>query len=505
MGGGSVEGVVDATAARIEVRAAEEGEVVADAQPLGHVEAQLHAEVVARVHVGVDVEHTLLGGVAARNEVVHVLRRAAGREGVAGRGLDVLVEDVPPVRVGVIVIDVAAGLVLGDDHPRAGGILDLVVAADPELLHVGFRIAVEVGSVVGAHEQVAQVDGVVTAGFPVGRGRRGGETGAAAVVDRRLAFLVHAVLGGHEDDAGRTFRTVDGGGGSILDDGDGLHVGGVDVLEVTFHAVDQHERAAAVDRVAAADVERGGLARTAGGGGDVQAGDGALQHMGHVQGGTVLEFVRLHDRHGAGQVGLFLRTVTDHDQLVKLLELFLERHVDDGIAAYLHLHGLIAQGGEDQRVAGIGRDGVAAVEIRRRADGGSFHEDAGAGDRIAGGIGHLAADDVVDGDGVLPGKDDHLAVERHRNVFTENGLQRRRDRGSLELPFHGRRLVHLVGTIEDGEPGLGLDFLEHRLQVLSRPLPRHGLGAGDKRREQKQQNDNSCFESQFHIRLVIKE
>ena len=183
MGGGSVQRIVDTAAAGIGVGAVEVAQVVADAQPLGHVEAELRAKIVTVVRIRVDVEHALFVRVSAGEQVADVVGGAAGRERVAGRGLDVLVQHVPPVGVGIIIIDVLAGLVLADDHPGAGGILHLVVATVPEFHHVGVGIVVQVGSVIGAQEQVAEIDGIVAAGLPVSGRRRGGETGAATVRD----------------------------------------------------------------------------------------------------------------------------------------------------------------------------------------------------------------------------------------------------------------------------------------------------------------------------------
>ena len=364
MGGRAVQRVVDAAAARIEVGAVEIAQVFADTQPLGDVEAHLRADVIPVIVVGVDVEHTLLVGVTAGNQVVHMICSAARGNGVARGRLDVLVQDMPPVGVRVIIIDVFAGLVLADDHPRTLGILHLVIAAVPKFHHVRLGIVVQVGAVVGVHEQVAQIDGVVTAGLPVGGSRRSGETGAAGVGERRLSVLrLGAALGRDQDHARGTSRTVDGRRGGILDDGDALYVGGVEVLEVALHTVHQYERVAAVDGIAAADVDRGGLAGTSGSGSDVQARDGTLQHVTHIQRGTVLEIVGLDDGHGARQVGLLRGTVTDDDGIFQHVIVFLEQHHDLLASLDGNLLRLIAQAGDLEDSVGVDGDGEGAIRV----------------------------------------------------------------------------------------------------------------------------------------------
>ena len=149
---------------------------------------------------------------------------------------------------------------------------------------------------------------------------------------------------------------------------DALHVHRVEVLDVPFHAVDEHQRAASVDGVPTADVERGGLAGTAGARRDVQARDGALQHVAHVEGGAVLEFIGLHHGHGAREVGLLLGAVAhDHGIFQDVLVLF-EHHQD--LAASLDGN-LLRQITPDDGAVGI-RDGTAHCDllgVRTKRDG----------------------------------------------------------------------------------------------------------------------------------------
>ena len=290
-------------------------------------------------------------------------------------GLDVIVQDVPPVRIRVIIVDVLAVL-LRNHHPGALGILHLVIPAGPQFLHVRVGVVGILGTrAVGAPEEVVQIDGVIATGLVVGPGGRGGDAEAAAVGNLGAAFFfLAAALGGHEDHAGRATGTIDGCCGGVLDDGDALHVHGVDILDVTFHAVNEDERAAPVDGVPTTDVERGGLAGTAGTRRDVQARDGTLEHVADVQSGTVLEFVGLHHGDGAGEVFFLLGTVAhDHGVFQDILVL-LKHHQELAAALDGHLLRHIAEAGNFEDSVGIDADGEGSIRVRCHAGTAGKHD-----------------------------------------------------------------------------------------------------------------------------------
>ena len=197
------EGVVDTTLARIEVGAVEVAEIRSDTEPVVDVEAEFDAEVHTVVVVGILLEHTLLVEVAAGNQIVNCTGRAAHGYHMVGSGLVVVVENVVPVGVGIVVIHVPA-ILLGDHNPRACGILNLVVAAGPEFLHVCIGVVCILGAgAVTLPEQVGEVHVVVAAGFIVRAGSGGGDAETAAVGDLGTSvLLLGATLGGDQDDTG---------------------------------------------------------------------------------------------------------------------------------------------------------------------------------------------------------------------------------------------------------------------------------------------------------------
>ena len=140
---------------------------------------------------------------------------------------------------------------------------------------------------------------------------------AAVVGDMGRAFLTG--LGGDEHDTVTGLRTVDGGGGGVLQDLDGLDHGRIQILDVVhLQTIDDEERSdvAGVGGVTA-DTDVSALARSTGGVDDLDTGGLALQGGGGVGGGTVLQVLGTDRCHGAGQVALALDAVTDDDGLIQ--------------------------------------------------------------------------------------------------------------------------------------------------------------------------------------------
>ena len=188
--------------------------------------------------------------------------------------MNVVVEFVPPVGVGVVlIVHAALGVGSGGDDPRTLGILGLVVHAGEEFHHVLLGVVHIVGTLALVPELVDGVDGPVAPGFPFGGGGRHFDAPAAVVADGGLVFIYRTFLGGHQDDAIGCTGAVDGCRRCILDDGDGGHVLGVDAVDAAFDAVDEHEGITAVDGGVASDVQRTGGTGVAAGSGDVESGD----------------------------------------------------------------------------------------------------------------------------------------------------------------------------------------------------------------------------------------
>ena len=218
------------------------------------------------------------------------------------------------------------------------------------------------------------------------------------VVVEHLAVTLLTGLGGHEDDTVTCLSAVDGGGGGILQDLDGLDHFRIQVLDVVhLQTVHDEERSegTGVGGVTA-DADGGAGTRSTGRVDDLHTGGLALEGGGGVGGGTVLEILLADGRDGTGEVTLLLDTVTDHDGLVEELGVLLKDHVENGLVSDGdHLAGVADAGNLDVRAGGhVQTEGT--VQIGHRADGRVAHDDhGGTDDRCAAGIGNRSADGTV--------------------------------------------------------------------------------------------------------------
>ena len=228
-----------------------------------------------------------------------------------------------------------------------------------------------------------------------------GLQGEAAVVGHgRVSFL--AGLGGDEDDAVTCLRTVDGGGGGILQDLHGLDHGRIEVLDVVhLQTVHDEERSdGAGVRGVAADTDGCTFTRSTGRVDDLHTGGLALEGGGSVGRGAVLQVVRTDGSHGTGQVTLPLHAVTDDHGLFQHLGIILEDDVVGGLVGdreglglvtdALHVHG--GPGGDGQ---GEGTVDVGGCTDTRVADNSNGRAD----DRLSTGVDDGTADAAVLGIG----------------------------------------------------------------------------------------------------------
>ena len=182
--------------------------------------------------------------------------------------------------------------------------------------------------------------------------------------------VLGTALGRDDDDTAGGGRTVQGGGGSVLQDGDGLDVVGVE--GTAGDAVHHIERTRARgDGTGTADADVGVVTRLAGAVHDHDAGDLALQHVTHVVGAHVAEFLTAHGDHGAGEFRFLLGRVTQDHDFVEGLGVGTEGYVDDRAAVDRLRHADITQGGERNR------------GVRRRLDH-EFTVEVGNGSATAG-------------------------------------------------------------------------------------------------------------------------
>ena len=216
--------------------------------------------------------------------------------------------------------------------------------------------------------------------------------------DAGAAVVGSAALRRDEHDAVTGLRAVDGGGGGILQDLDGLDHFRIQILDVVhLQTVHDEERSkgAGVGGVTA-DADGSACARSTGSVDDLDTGSLALEGGGGIGGGPVLEVFRTDGSNGTGQVALALDTVTDHHGLIEehrvLLEddaeLTLVSHGDD-------LFGITDAGDTD---GGSGRniESERTIQSRDGSNGGIADDNDGrTHDRCTGLIDDNAADGAV--------------------------------------------------------------------------------------------------------------
>ena len=174
-----------------------------------------------------------------------------------------------------------------------------------------------------------------------------------ALIDTLLDIQVHvqaalrALFGGDQDDAVGRAVAVQGGGGGVLEDRDGLDVGGVQVGNVTAEGdpvQDVQDGRRTVDGSDTADVHVRIVTRRTDRGIDLDTGNGSFQGGRDRGSRPVGELFAPHGGDGAGQGRPFRRTVGDgddslfqgfavqiHDDIdIRLYRNFLRLHADEG-------------------------------------------------------------------------------------------------------------------------------------------------------------------------------
>ena len=220
-----------------------------------------------------------------------------------------------------------------------------------------------------------------------------------------------SVPGRDEDDAGGAARTVDGGRGGVLQDGDFLDGFRSDGFEGTLDAVHQDERGiSALQGGHAAEHDGGGGCRVAVALGDVQAGHLALDELGGIADVTGEEVLALDRGDGRSDVSLALGTVADDDRVVQGQDVRLDGEVDPGASADGFFQGLEADGGHrDDGVRLDTRDPVGTVDVGDGARRGAGDQDARADDRFSGGLADRSGNGQVSLCGSGDGKQEQSA------------------------------------------------------------------------------------------------
>ena len=198
---------------------------------------------------------------------------------------------------------------------------------------------------------------------------------AAAV--RYTGRIAVPLLGGNEDDAVRSTRTVDGRRRSVLEHGERFDVVGVDRLQRiphtlaavyrNGHSVDHDQRVVRrIERSRTAHADRRTRTGTAVARDDVHAGDLALEHVLRGDYGAAVELLGL-DRHDrTGHVVLFDRAVTDHHHVVDTHGIHLKRNVRQRRRTGDQADGLVSDVTDlDDRLRAGRTDDIATVDVRR--------------------------------------------------------------------------------------------------------------------------------------------
>ena len=246
------------------------------------------------------------------------------------------------------------------------------------------------------------------------------------VVEGHLRGLAgNTLIGGDQDHAVGTAGTVDGRGGSILEDVHALDVAGGNIGEGAHerHAVQHDQRIVGSGQgTVATDADLKAGARTGAGLGHLHAGHSAVQGAGEVTGSHLAEVVTAHRSDGTGHVRLTGGAVTDHDDGVQSLGVVREDDVDLRASLHGHALGRITHARDLERRRRAHLEGISSVDTGNGA-GRRIRNHHGCADD---GLSALVRDRTADSDVLCEGK------ERGRQA---EGRERER---FLKVEFHKR-------------------------------------------------------------------
>ena len=300
-------------------------------------------------NIGISTGHTVFVQVVQGDEIGTAVVAALGSDGVVV-GDARSVQDIRPVGV--------RGTV-----PLAGGD-QIVDGRDVAELHLPVNV------LLGVHH--------------LGMVAQPGQGEFIIIKDVAVPVLVLAtVLGGDEHDTVTGLRTVDGGGGGILQNLHGFDHGRIEVVDlVDLQTVHDEERAEAGAAVGGdtADADGGTFTRGAGIVEDLDAGGLALEGGGGIGSGTVHQFLGADGRHRAGEIALALHAVTDDDSLIDEFGVLHEDKCEFGsVADRDHLAG-IADAGYLKVGSGRHIQTERTVRVGNGTDGSIADDDHGGSD-----------------------------------------------------------------------------------------------------------------------------
>ena len=321
-----------------------------EVEVLGQVHPEIDAGVVAVVVVV--FQQTVMVQVAHGHHVLHLLASAADAQLVLGlQGM--AAQQFVQVHLVGIVVGVGTVAVLLDHLRRVG---------------------------LGAHGHVV-VFGIFIGVCQVGQFRGLAHAYRTVVGDACLAFLT--LLGGDQDDAVGSARTVDGSGRGVLQHGDVVNVCRGQVAQRAGHTVHQHQGAGrSAERAHTADADGAGfLSGITAALCDGDAGHQTGEHVGHIGHGARLHGLAVDGGDGADDVHLLLDAVAHYDYFVQHFGVFLQRNVVLGSAGF-HRQGLggVAHIADLQLASGGNRQLEVAVHVGDDTVGGACLSDAGTDD-----------------------------------------------------------------------------------------------------------------------------
>ena len=192
-----------------------------------------------------------------------------------------------------------------------------------------------------------------------------------------------APLGGDDDHAIGSGRTVDGRGRSVFQHIHALNVVGIHFVVVARKSVNDEQRGViAIDGAGTAEEHFHAATQLTARLGDVEAGHLALQRLHHIVGGRDGDIFRLHGGYGSRQVFLLYRAVAYHNHLVESQGIGLKGGIG---VAHGNFARLVAGVGEFELVLSPGHlNCVVAINVGNGTDGGPGHPDGHANERLAG-------------------------------------------------------------------------------------------------------------------------
>ena len=375
------------------------------------------------------------------------------------------------------------------------------------LVHEGLRSLAYVGELlVGYLDELLGVEEVVHPG-------RGTEAHPSVIVDLYRTAL--ALLGGDQDDAVGCAGAVDGCGGTVLQDFEGLDVGGIDVGHGVVvgiasaqtargyrHTVDHIEgRGSGGDGVDAAD-DHFRRSTDEAGGGYLDSGGPSGQLLDEAGGGVLGYIIALDLGDGAGDILFHLHAVSHHYQFLQAVALHAHLSIHYGAAAYRYVQILHTDQGEEQCGVRTGDgDSVCTVVSGSGESVRAFDRDVYVGQRLP--VFRDSALDFVCGViGAATGQRKCYVSLFYSIVQAYRGKKRgayrlyvragavEGDLGLIRLYLVGvdKCVVRLTGDLVQNTLQDGILHIQRDERLCSRPDRTHQYGQGC-----KEQSDDSFF------------